>query len=125
MTITDEGIRIELPFNDYSKRRNSVKKECYMLLLENSIQYKIVAEYEDIDVDTEVWMEKKANWRWTRRRDMISDVSMYYDNKEAQWLVGLEFSGIAGSGNEWMCVGPREALAIYTTLQDYFITRPS
>lgn len=111
--------RIELPLQEYSKRRSVVLKEAYMLLYDNYCQYKIVADYELKDEDTDVWKDTKANCRWTRVKADISEVSMYYDNPEQLWSVGIEFKG--NDGNNWLFTDPKEALTVYNQLTDYML----
>lgn len=120
MIITDTGIRIDLPLADYSKRRNSTVKECYLMLYPEYIQYKIVGEYESQDEDTEVWEEKIANYRWLRLRTNLSEVTMHYDNPEKLWSMGIDFIGIS-EGNCWLFQDPKEALKIYNQLTEYML----
>ncbi len=49
MTITDEGIRIDVPFADSLHRRDVVCEQCWLRLYESYIEYKIVATYEADD----------------------------------------------------------------------------
>lgn len=123
MTITDEGIRIDLPFIDSLHRRNITLKHCYLVLYPNHIEYKCVAEYESDerhDYDG-IWTTSKSNYRWTRRRTDLSQVDMYFDNPMDQWMVSIEFSGIT-EPTGWLHDNPREALELYTKLQEYMIT---
>lgn len=123
MTITDEGIRIDVPFIDSKHRRNTMLKECYLMLYPNHIEYKCVAEYgSDERHDYEgIWKDCKTNYRWTRRRCDLSQVDMYFDNPVEQWMVSVEFSGITDPTG-WLHDSPKEALALYNKLQDYLIS---
>lgn len=116
MTTTD--IRIDLPLMEYSKRRDIVLTECYLTLGEHYMHYKISATYEQLDEDTEVWIPKKANYRWCRPRVNLSDVSMYYDNPEGLYSVGIDFTGVS-DGNNWLFAEGKSALAIYNQLVEY------
>jgi len=122
MVITEEGIRVQLQLKNYSKRRDTITTECYMMLYPTYLQYKVVGEAEVLDPDTEMWKEEKYNWRWTRKKGCITDINMYYDNKEDNWSVGIEFGGVSGTGNEWICDSPKHALSIYNQLVDYMTT---
>lgn len=96
-------------------------KECYLTLRKEFMLYKTVGTYETLDPDTEIWNETKGNYRFCRRKDMLTDISMYFDNKEQVWSMGLEFSGIS-TGPEWMFNEPKEALKVYEQLLDYMLT---
>lgn len=124
MTITDEGIRLDCPLADTLHRRNVELTECYLKLYEKYLEYKISAVYESDDrLDAEgIWTDTKTNYRWTRLRAAIVQVDMYYDNPADKWMVSLEFDGIADSIG-WLHDSPKDALKLYNTLQDYFITR--
>lgn len=121
MTITDEGVRIDMPILSTTDRRNVNVKECYLLLKENFIYYKTVSTYESLDEDTQMWSDKKGNWRFCRRKGLLADVDMYFDNKEQLWCINLEFSGIS-SGPAWLFEDPREAVRVYNILEDYITT---
>ena len=114
------GTKIDLPLREYSVRRNVQCKECYLLLQDKVIQYKVVSEHECLNEDTDVWELQIANWRWTRQRVLISDVNMYYNNKEQMWSVGIEFSGVGGEC-AWWYTDPKEALKVYNQLTEYMI----
>lgn len=118
MTTTD--IRIDLPLMEYSKRRNVAIQECYLILGEHFIDYKIVAEYDQLDDDTDIWTEKKANYRWCRKRSGLSEVSMYYDNPEKLYSLSIDFAGVA-EGNNWLFSTGKEAHRIYEQLRNYMI----
>ncbi len=120
MTITEQGVRIDLPLLEYSKRRTVNLKECFLLLHKDYIQYKVVANYESLEEETLLWKPQKANFRFTRLRRNISDVSMYYDNTENAWSLCLEFSGITES-NEWVFDDPKQCRNIYQQLVDYMV----
>lgn len=112
--------RIDLLLPEYSKRRNVDLKEIYLLLYDNHMQYKCVADYECIDDDTELWKAVKSNYRWVRKRESISEITMYFDNPEQLWSVCIDFVGIA-DGNNWLFYDPKEALVVYNQLTDYML----
>lgn len=118
MTTTD--IRIDLPLMEYSRRREVMITECYLTLGEKYIHYKISATYEQLDDDTDVWIAKKANYRWCRPRANLSDVSMYYDNPEGLYSVDIDFTGVS-EGNNWLFATGKEALVIYNQLMEYMV----
>lgn len=124
MTITDEGVRIEVPFTDSLHRRDVVCDECWLRLHEAYMEYKIVAVYESDDRhDMEgMWTETTSNYRWTRMRSDLSQVDMYYDNPSEKWMVSIEFRGVTDPTG-WMYNSPKEAKRLYDQLQDYFISR--
>ncbi len=124
MTITDTGTRIDCSYPDSLHRRNSIAKECYLMLYPEHIEYKAVADYESDEVnDLEgIWTEVTSNYRWTRARRLLSEVSMYYDNPEKKWMVTIEFEGVSQQTG-WLYDSPKDALKIYTQLQDYFLGR--
>lgn len=124
MTITDEGTRINIPFIETKHRRNITLKEGYLTLYPTHIEYKLVAEYETDerhDYDG-IWTICKSNYRWTRRRNDLSQIDMYFDNPMNQWMVSIEFSGI-GEPTGWLHDSPKEALLLYTKLQEYMIRK--
>lgn len=118
MVTTTEGIRIDLPLLEYSKRRNVVLQECYLVLGERYIHYKITGSYEALNEDTDVWEEKKANYRWCRPRKNFSDVAMYYDNPEKLYSLSIDFTGIT-DGNSWLFTTGKEAKEVYDKLMLY------
>ncbi len=114
--------RIDLSFIDLKdNRRNTVSKECYIELYERHLTYKITGIYEALDEDSGIWKDKRANYRWCRSRNAISDINMIYDNTYDTYCVGLEFSGVA-DGNSWHYDDPKECLRIYEILRDYMIS---
>lgn len=119
MTTTD--IRLDLPLLDYSKRRDSHLTECYLILGEHFIHYKIAGTYEQLDDDTGIWTEKKAKYRWVRPRTNLSEVGMYYDNPEKLYSLTIDFTGIS-DGNNWLFSTGKEALIVYEQLMQYMIT---
>jgi len=120
MTITEQGIRIDLPLLDYSKRRDTVLKECHMTLYKEYMMYKVVAEYEELNTDTEMWSPVKANHRYTRRRASLSGVDMFFSNREMLWSIDIEFLGVA-EATGWLFTDPKQALAVYNQLHRYMV----
>ena len=88
------------------------------------MEYKCVADYEtDERADYDgIWKEVKSNYRWTRTRQNLSEVSMYYDNPIGQWMVSIEFSGVADPSG-WLYESSKDALVLYRKLQDYMLIR--
>jgi len=119
--ITSTSTRIELPFIDTTTRKDIKRKECYLMLYDTYLTYKVVADYSTKNSDTEMWELVKSNYRWTRKKSAIADVSMYYDNPEDKWLVCIDFHGISDS----MCFAfdlGKEAQSIYNQLAEYHIS---
>lgn len=114
----DTLTRIDLPLLDYSKRRESNVTECYLTLGDRYMDYKIVGTYEQLDDDTDVWIPKKANYRWCRARANISEISMYYDNVEKLYSVTIDFIGIS-DGNNWLFENGKDAVHVYNQLREY------
>lgn len=115
--------RIELPFTDLNNaRRESKREECYMDLFRDYISYKVVASYEQKDDDTDIWKEKIANYRWTRLRRNIAEISMHKDNVYDTWVLSLDFFHIDGNGILWHFEKPKDCLKIYEVLKEYYIT---
>lgn len=112
--------RIEINLIDYSKRRNTVQKECYLLLDAECIQYKVVADYEKLCDDEITWEPVRANFRWTRKRSSICNIEMYLDNSENLWSVDMEFDGINATMS-WCFDDPKQCLNVYTQLSDYML----
>lgn len=113
--------RIDLPLLDYSKRRNSKVTECYLVLGDTHVEYKIVGSYESLNEDTDVWEYKIANYRWCRPRKNMSEVNMYLDNPENLYSVGIDFNGIA-DGNNWLFKSGKAALVVYNQLRQYMVS---
>jgi len=114
-------IRIELPLADLlPKRKNTIRKECYLELHENRVFYKVIGSYDHSkDDDDLVFEETKANYRWSRKRKDISNIGMFYDNKFNTYALELEFSGVENVANNWHFADPNECLRIYTILEQY------
>lgn len=124
MVITEEGIRVDCSVIDSKHTRNVVLEECYLRLYDKHIEYKNVYAGESDDYhDAEgIWKDTRSNYRFTRMRSDISEVVMYYNNPEQLWVVAIDFNGIPDATG-WIYDSPKEALKLYNTLQDYFITR--
>lgn len=120
MPLDKKGIEIVLPFMDCNTRRNCTHKECYLLLQEEYIFYKIVAEYEELNEDTGIWDSKRANYRWARKRQNISEVDMSFDNVHHLYSVNIDFTGIS-SGSGWFFPNPHEAKKVYGQLVNYMM----
>lgn len=123
MVITDEGIRIEIGLPPLSDRRSCKVKEGYMMLYEGYVEYKMVAEYEELNEDTAIWELKKSNYRFTRKRSRFSDVAMLFCNKEMLWQVTVDFDGVDDGYKGWWYDDPKEAHKTYKILQDYLLDR--
>lgn len=116
-------MKIELHLLEYSKRRNLDVKEIYLKLEENFIHYKVVANYEVLDEDTAIWKETRANYRWVRRRNSISEINLYFDNLEGLWSLGVDFAGVSNT-NDWFFKDPNKAYEIYKVLLKYMVMKP-
>lgn len=121
-SIPEEGIKIELPFSDHLKRRNSIKEKCHITLYDKHVEYKIITTYEELCEDTDIWKDRKANYRFTRLRKDMSNIGMYYDNDYDMWAIDIEWCGVANSCT-WLHESPKEILSIYNQLQDYLINQ--
>ncbi len=126
MVITDEGIRIDVPIVDSLHRRDVELEECYLKLYEGYLEYKVVyiAEADDFNDFEGIWKPVRSNYRFTRARKDLTEVSMYFDNPEDKWMVSVEFKGVSGSTG-WLFDTPKEAKRVYDQLAEYFITRPN
>lgn len=114
--------RVELPFIDLKdNRRNTESKECYLELYPTHICYKVIGRYETLNEDTGIWEEKSANYRWTRKRADLSDVSMLKDNKYDTWYFGIEFPHIT-DGCGWHFNDPKECHKVYEIVKDYMVS---
>ena len=111
-------IRIELPLSELTHRKEVVVDECFLILSENFIDYKVVGTYSSDQNEEGIWKEYTTNYRWNRKRDSISDLNMFFDNREKLWTVDIEFIGIANS-IDWHWTKPKEALVIYEKLKAY------
>lgn len=125
MTITDEGIRIDVPFIELpnnEKRVRPVCKEAYLLLHKYHLIYKIIANYESADNTEGVLKPYKCNNRGTYLKSDLCLVEKFKDNVHDTWAVGIKFRGAGGL--EWDFRDSVDAIKLYDTLQEYFITRP-
>jgi len=122
--MTTTGTRIDLPFSEGLHRREVELKECYLMLYETHLEYKVVAKYEIDDYQDKegIWTATSANYRWTRKHRDIAQVEMYHDNPEDKWGVSFEFHGINNSPT-WFFDNPKQALVLYKQLTDYFLSR--
>ena len=118
---TVTSTRIELPLTDTSTRKDTIRKECYLILYDTYLTYKVVADYSTKNPDTEMWEPIKSNYRWTRKKDTIADVSMYYDNPEDKWVIYIEFHGISDAISFAFDLG-KDAQIIYNQIVNYYIT---
>ena len=123
MTITDTGIRIEIPLTDLKDRTVHEVKEGSLTLYETYLEYKMIGSYTDLDDDTQLPKEYTTNYRWARKRKDIVDIYMNWCNRELLWFVAIEFTGING-GAGWYYSDMKEAGKLYKQLKEYFITTP-
>lgn len=117
MNMCTEGLRIDVPLAEYSKRRDVVLKECFLTLYPTYITYKCVARYEELDNETSVWTHKDSNYRYTITKDKLSGVDMYKDNEEDMWSLDMHFDGKGPTG--WFFSDPKECLRVYNIIADY------
>lgn len=126
MTLTEEGIRVNIPFIELvvdQRRVSPVCKEAYLMLYEKYLQYKIVANYSSVDNAEGVLTQYKCNNRKTWLREDIGCVEMFKDNKHDTWAVHIEFKACSDSGPEWDFINAADAKVLYDTLVEYFISR--
>lgn len=116
----EHGIVINLPLTNLLKRRVTELKECYIVLYNHFLIYKVLGRYEAPDEDTEAWKDYKCNYRWTKMRNDLTDVSMYYDNAEHLWGVDIEFGK---NMQTWYYEKGADAKKFYDVIQNYFVTR--
>lgn len=116
----EQGYVIPLPLCNLSNRRVLELKECYIVLFEHFLTYKIVGKYEVLDDTTEMWEEHKCNFRWTRVRKDIVDVSMSFDNQERLYVVEIEF---IKNTQSWCWEKGKDAKNFYSIMQNYLVTR--
>ena len=119
--VVHHGMVIPLPLTCLQKRRVTEKpKECYLVLYEHFVIYKIVGKFEALDDATETWIPQKVNFRWTRMRKDLTDVAMHYDNDEKLYAVEMEFGK---NVQTWFFEKGGDAKALYEILQNYFVIR--
>jgi hypothetical protein len=116
----EHGVVIDLPLTNMLKRRVTELKECYIVLYDHFVIYKVVGRYEALDDNTETWVDYKCNYRWTRMRGDMTDVNMYYDNAENLWAVEVEFGK---NPQTWYYEKGADAKRFYDVMQNYFVTR--
>lgn len=119
MSFTGFDIKIPVPLLATKRRRYCSVKEGYLILLPDFVKYKMFATYQALNEDTEVWEDRLSNWRYTRKRSNISSVELGFDNDEYFYFVAIEFDGVAES-TAWNFQNHKEALNLFTTLEDYF-----
>lgn len=117
----EQGYVINLPLCNLHKRKVLELKECYIVLYEHFLVYKIVGKYEVFDDELEVWKEQKCNFRWTRMRKDLTDVNMYYDNPDDVYAVAIEFCG--KNEQTWHWAKGADAKKFHDIMQNYFVTR--
>lgn len=113
-----DTMRIDLPVADTTFRRECSCRECYLLLYPKHMEYKVVAEYSELDKDSLLWEDKVANYRWSSTRKGLSRVDMMYDNKEGMWSVDIEFKGVSNTTG-WFFESPSAAIKVYNILTKY------
>lgn len=116
----EHGYVINLPICNLLTRRVAELKECYIVLYDHFILYKVIGKLEVLDEATDTWVEEKVNFRWTRMRKDLTDVSMYYNNHEKLYCVEIE---IGKNTQTWHWVKGADAKKFYDIMQNYFVTR--
>lgn len=114
--------KIDLPFTDGIHRRKVQLQECSLSLHEKHLDYCCIAIYETDDRnDLEgIWTEVKTNYRWTRMKDAIRSVEMYFDNPADKWMVCIEFNGV-GDPAGWLFENAKSAHGVYKHLVSYWL----
>lgn len=122
-TITKANNRIDLPFIDTDTKRNVESKECYIVLGNDFVEYKVLASYQSNDNEEGVWKDYNANYRWVRKKKDISNLEMFrnHQNTGIVYTVSLEFAGV-GNPIDWAWLDPKEALAVYQQLREYMMS---
>ena len=118
------GTVINVPLCSLSRRRVTELKECFLALYDMFLIYKVIGRYEQPeseDLPEGEWKSVKANYRWTRARRDIVDVSMFYDNNEHLWTVQMTW--VAAGEYNWHFVKGADAKKLHDMLQNYFVTR--
>ena len=108
--------KIDLPFPHLSNRIDVKVKECYLVLQQRHLHYKIIANYTSLYDGIQEPL--KANERWIKRRDKITKVIMFFCNSENRYQVEIEW-GNDCSG--WMFETQVQAKEFYDTMFDYMI----
>lgn len=118
--MTDQKeIRIDVPFYESSDKKNIELKEAYLILSSEFVRYKIVANYDTKDEDTDVWKEQKTNWRFSRKREDLAGINMIYYSDEKYYSVEIDFYSFA-TPLGWKFDDPKEGLKLYNLLTEYF-----
>lgn len=112
--------RISFLLPELSDRKDCVVEEMFLDLYEEHLEYKCVADYAALQEDDVSYEDVRSNYRWIRKRSNISEVSMYFDNPEGMWMLTLDFAGV-GDKIGWYFEQPKEALATYKKLKDYWL----
>lgn len=113
---------IDLPFLELTDRRNTVVIKSYIELFDTYLQYMNVADYSLLNLESQLWEDVKSNYRWTRRRSEISNVDMFFDNKESKWAVTLDFK-TSGQSVAWYFESQKDSLFVYNNLSHYLINQ--
>jgi len=115
------NIRVDLPLAEISDRRNCIVKECYLELHLEHVMYKCIAEYEQLDSDSEIWKPTKCNYRWTKLRNRLVAVEMWrVDKEDGKYCVAMEFDGVTDKDG-WYWENPKDALVVYEQLRKYMV----
>jgi hypothetical protein len=118
------GLVVDVPLCSLKFRRVTELKESFIALYNTFMIYKVIGKYEvpdNIEVPEGEWHEEKCNYRWTRARADIADVSMRYDNVEKLYAVDMAFKGVGDC--TWYFLKGQDAKNLHDRLQNYFITR--
>jgi hypothetical protein len=116
----EHGVVINLPLANLLKRKVHEVKECYLVLHEKFVRYKIIAKYEIFDDTLEQWVDNKCNFRWVRMRADITDIAMSYDNTEHLYSVEVEFGR---NMQTWHFEKGADAKRFFDVMQNYLVTR--
>lgn len=121
MESTEKDLRIDVPFYETSDTRDIHLKEAYLTLSPKFIRYKIVANYESKNDDTDIWKEQKTNWRFSRKKEDIAGINMIHYSDEKYYSVEIDFCSFS-TPLGWKFNDPKEGLILYNLLLDYFET---
>jgi hypothetical protein len=120
------GRVINVPLCSTSDRKVTELKECYLALYDTFMIYKVLAKCDKLvhneEVATDEWLPMKINYRFTRTRKDILDVSMDYDNRHKLYFVQMTWVG--NIEYNWYYERGQDAKLLHDLLQNYFVTRP-
>lgn len=115
-------VTLDIPVDEYSRRREISMDYTYIVLHEKYIEYRVKGFYQYKDEDKEIWEDKDVESRCIKLREDLCMVEFYHKNGEDEgWHLVLDWKG--SESDEWKFKDEQLCKGHYKQLKQYMINR--